>query len=60
MAKIAIQQRWREVKRQMDERQIRQRLESLVDRWLKASPAEKRILIQEKIRLEEMLEEERA
>ncbi|BAD42070.1 hypothetical protein [Symbiobacterium thermophilum] len=44
----------------MDERQIRQRLESLVDRWLKASPAEKRILIQEKIRLEEMLEEERA
>ena len=44
----------------MDEREIRQRLESLVDRWLKASPAERRILLQEKIRLEEMLEHERA
>jgi len=44
----------------MEEREIRQRLESLVDRWLKASPAERRILLQEKIRLEEMLERERA
>ncbi len=44
----------------MDEREIRQRLENLVDRWLKASPSERRILLQEKIRLEEMLEREQA
>lgn len=42
----------------MSEREIRDRLESLVDRWLKASPAERLQLVQEKIRLEEMLEEQ--
>ncbi|HEY8346880.1 MAG TPA: hypothetical protein VIL07_06315 [Symbiobacteriaceae bacterium] len=42
----------------MSEREIRARLESLVDRWLKASPAERLQLIHEKIRLEEMLDEQ--
>lgn len=42
----------------MKEREIRERLESLVDRWLKATPAERRALIHEKIRLEEMLDKE--
>lgn len=40
----------------MSERDIKARLESVVDRWLKASPTERTQLIQEKIRLEEMLE----
>jgi len=53
-----LQQWQREVNEQMDEREIRQRLDSLVDRWLKASPAERRILLLEKIRLEDMLEEQ--
>ena len=39
----------------MSESDIRARLEGLVDRWMKASPAEKTILVHEKIRLEEML-----
>jgi len=41
----------------MDEREIRQRLESLVDRWMEATPAERMSLLQEKIRLEELLEQ---
>ncbi len=40
----------------MSENDIRVRLEGLVDRWIKASPAERMLLIQEKIRLEEMLD----
>jgi hypothetical protein len=40
----------------MHELAIRQRLESLVDRWLKATPAERMSLVQEKMRLEEMLQ----
>lgn len=44
----------------MKEREIRERLESLIDRWIKATPAERRALIHEKIRLEEMLEKEAA
>ncbi|HYF96041.1 MAG TPA: hypothetical protein VD969_27830 [Symbiobacteriaceae bacterium] len=40
----------------MSERDIRNRLEGLVDRWIKATPAERMVLVQEKIRLEEMLE----
>jgi hypothetical protein len=40
----------------MSERDIKDRLETVVDRWIKASPAERMQLIQEKIRLEEMLE----
>jgi len=44
----------------MSERDIRARLEGLVDRWIKASPAEKMQLVQEKIRLEEMLEQVQA
>ncbi len=55
---MLLQQWQREVNEQMDEREIRQRLDSLVDRWLKASPAERRILLLEKIRLEDMLEEQ--
>jgi len=41
----------------MTDQEIRARLESLVDRWLKASAAERMQLVQEKIRLEAMLEE---
>jgi len=41
----------------MTDQEIRTRLESLVDRWLKASAAERMQLLHEKIRLEEMLEE---
>jgi len=41
----------------MDEREIRERLESLVDRWMKASPSERKQLVHEKIRLEELLEQ---
>lgn len=40
----------------MSEQDIKARLESLVDRWIKATPAERMLLIHEKIRLEEMLE----
>lgn len=40
----------------MSEQDIRARLEGLVDRWIKASPAERMALIHEKIRLEEMLD----
>lgn len=40
----------------MSEQDIRARLEGLVDRWLKATPAERMSLVHEKIRLEEMLE----
>lgn len=43
----------------MSENDIRARLEGLVDRWIKASPSEKMILVQEKIRLEEMLDKMR-
>lgn len=41
----------------MSEKDIRNRLETLVDRWIKASPAERVGIIQEKIRLEEMLDQ---
>jgi hypothetical protein len=44
-------------KADVDKQEIRQRLESLVDRWMKATPAERMLIIQEKIRLEEMLEQ---
>lgn len=40
----------------MSERDIKIRLERLVDRWIEASTAEKVSLVHEKIRLEEMLE----
>lgn len=40
----------------MSEQDIKARLESLVDRWIKASPTERTLLIHEKIRLEEMLD----
>jgi hypothetical protein len=40
----------------MSEQDIRVRLEGLVDRWIKASPAERMLLVHEKIRLEEMLD----
>lgn len=40
----------------MSENDIRSRLDGLLDRWIKASPSEKMELIQEKIRLEEMLD----
>lgn len=40
----------------MSERDIRARLENLIDRWIKATPAERMQLVHEKIRLEEMLE----
>jgi len=40
----------------VSERDIRARLEGLIDRWIKASPAERMLLVHEKIRLEEMLE----
>lgn len=42
------------------EKDIRARLESLVDRWMKASPSERMLLVSEKIKLEEQLEVERA
>lgn len=44
----------------MSERDIRIRLESLVDRWIEASTTEKVSLVHEKIRLEEMLEQIRS
>ena len=39
----------------MSENDIRARLEALIDRWMKASPDERMILVHEKIRLEDML-----
>ncbi len=43
----------------VSEADIRSRLESLIDRWMKATPAERMLLIHEKIRLEEMLDQAR-
>lgn len=40
----------------MSEQDIKARLESLVDRWIKATPSERMLLVHEKIRLEEKLE----
>jgi hypothetical protein len=39
----------------MSETDIRARLEGLIDRWMKASPDERMVLVHEKIRLEDML-----
>ena len=39
----------------MSEKDIRARIEGLIDRWMKASPAERMVLVHEKIRLEDML-----
>lgn len=44
----------------MSERDILQRLENLVDRWIKATPTERAGLVHEKIRLEELLDEVRS
>lgn len=44
----------------MSEHDIRERLERLVDSWLKATPAEKAGLLHEKIRLEDLLDEARS
>lgn len=44
----------------MSENDIRVRLEGLVDRWIKATPAEKATLVNEKIRLEDMLDKMQA
>lgn len=41
----------------MSEHDIRERLERLIDRWLRATPAERAILIHEKLRLEDLLDE---
>jgi hypothetical protein len=43
----------------MSERDIKIRLERLVDRWMNAAPGERTALVREKIRLEEMLEQTR-
>lgn len=40
----------------MNEKEIRARLEGLVDRWIKATPTERLSLVQEKIRLEDLLD----
>lgn len=40
----------------MSEQAIRARLEGVIDRWIKATPSERMVLIHEKIRLEEMLD----
>lgn len=40
----------------MTEADIRERLETIIDRWMKATPAEKPVLVQEKIRLEDLLD----
>lgn len=42
------------------EKDLRARLETLVDRWIKAAPAERLAIVTEKIKLEDMLEAERA
>lgn len=44
----------------MSESDIRARLEGLIDRWIKATPAERVSLVKEKIHLEEMLDKARA
>lgn len=44
----------------MSEHDIRERIERLVDQWLKATPAERASLIHEKIRLEDLLHEVRS
>ncbi len=44
----------------MSEQDILLRLENLVDRWMRATPAEKAMLVHEKIRLEEMLDQARS
>lgn len=41
----------------MSEQDIKARLEGLIDRWIKATPEERALLLHEKIRLEEMLEQ---
>jgi hypothetical protein len=43
----------------MSERELKQRLERIVDQWINAQPGERARLIREKIRLEEMLEQTR-
>ena len=53
MANCKRGRRWRT---EMSEQDIKARLETLVDRWIKATPSERIVLIQEKIRLEEMLD----
>jgi hypothetical protein len=40
----------------MSETDIRARIEGLIDRWIKASPEERLVLVHEKIRLEELLD----
>lgn len=40
----------------MDKKQIRRRLDALLDEWTKASPQRRLQLVLEKIRLEEALE----
>jgi hypothetical protein len=42
------------------ERDLRARLELVIDRWIGATPSERIQLVSEKIRLEELLEAERA
>lgn len=44
----------------MSEHDILVRLENLVDRWMRATPAEKTVLVHEKMRLEEMLDQARS
>lgn len=44
----------------MNEREIIKRLEAVIDRWLRATPAERSLLLHEKIRLEDLLERVRA
>jgi len=44
----------------VSERDILNRLEGIVDRWLRATPAERTVLVHEKIRLEELLDRTRA
>ncbi|MCG0238219.1 MAG: hypothetical protein L6E13_02805 [Firmicutes bacterium] len=39
-------------------KELRNRLEALVDRWMTASPSERFQIVLEKIRLEEAMEEE--
>ena len=41
-----------------NEKDLRARLEALVDRWMKANPAERMQIVSEKIKLEEQLENE--
>jgi hypothetical protein len=41
----------------MSERELKQRLERIVDQWMSAEPGQRVALIREKIRLEELLEQ---